>query len=134
MDFNRYRKFFPVGIFVIASVAALTFCIPLTSASPYDNDRVPGLTEARDLNVTNASLANKTIPTEYQVTPTLIKIGVEYEGTLTGAKGEMALGPRTIGFSLSPETLIIVLIATVAAMAGIGYIVWRKRNEEDKEK
>jgi hypothetical protein len=129
---NRNRTFFPVIIFVIASVAALMFCISASSASPDTNDRIPGLTESRDLNVTNASLPNETIISRFPITPTPIKIGIMYEGTLAEAKGEMAAGPRTIGVSLSPVAFVVVLIAAVAVVAGIGYLMWRKRKEKDE--
>ena len=75
---------------------------------------------------------NTTILSKYQVTPTPIKIGFEYKETLADAKGEMAVGPRTIGFTFPPVTLVVVLAAAVAVIAGAGWLVWRKRNEEDK--
>ena len=55
-----------------------------------------------------------------------------YEGTLAEAKGEMATGPRTIGVSLSPGAFVVVLIAAVAVVAGIGYLMWQKRKEKDE--
>ncbi len=132
MKLNGSRNFFPVGIFIIASVVALVVCISASSASPYMNDQIPGFAEARDLNVTHASLPNETIISKYPITPTPIKIGIMYEGTVAEAKGEMAAGPRTIGVSLSPGTFVVVLIAVVAVVTSIGYLMWRKRKEGDE--
>jgi hypothetical protein len=132
MKLSRGRNFFPGGIFVITSVAALVFFISTSSASPYINDQIPGFAEARDLNVTNASLPNETIISQYPITPTPIKIGIMYEGTDAETKGEMAAGPRTIGVSLSPGAFVIVLIAIVTVVSCFGYLMWRKRKEKDE--
>jgi hypothetical protein len=132
MKLTRSRNFFLRGIYVIASVVALVVCISVSSASPYMNDQIPGFAESLDLNVTNASLPNETIISKYPITPTPIKIGIMYEGTVAEAKGEMAAGPRTIGVSLSPGTFVVVLIAVVAVVTSIGYLMWRKRKEGDE--
>jgi hypothetical protein len=132
MKLTRSRIFFPGGIFIIASVAALVFLISPSSASPYINDRIPGFAEAWDLNVTNVSLPNETIISNYPITPTPIKIGIMYEGTGAEAKGEMAAGPRTIGVSLSPMAFVVVLITIVAVVSCSGYLMWRKRQEKDE--
>lgn len=132
MNTSRNRNCRLVDNFVLATVAALALCIPAAGASSLPGDQVPGLTAAPVLNITNASLENTTILLKYQVTPAPMKIAVGYEETLAGAKGEMAAGPRTIGFTFPPVTLVVVLAAAVAVIAGAGWLVWRKRNEEDK--
>lgn len=132
MNRTRNRKYFPVGLFIVVFVAALALCIPVSAASPGNSDQIPGLTEAPIHNVTNASLTNTTIHSQYPVTPAPIKIGVEYEETIPGVKGEMGVSPRTIGFSLSPIALIVVLAAVVVVVAGISWFVWQKRTKKDK--
>jgi hypothetical protein len=131
MKLTRGRIFFPGGIFIIASVAALMFFILPSSVSPYMNDQIPGFAEARDLNITNASLPNETIISQYPITPTPIKIGIMYEGTDAEAKGEMGAGPRTIGVSLSFGAFDVVLITIVVVVSCFGYLIWRKRKEKD---
>ena len=132
MKLTKTRNFFPRGILMIASVATLVLCISASSASSLINDRIPGFSEARDLNVTNVSLPNETIISKYPITPTPIKFGIMYEGTVAEAKGEMAAGPRTIGVSMSPDTFVVVFIAVVAVVISIGYLMWRKRKERDE--
>ncbi|MEN6444120.1 MAG: hypothetical protein WC391_06560 [Methanoregula sp.] len=121
-----------MSIFVVVLVTALASCIPVSAASPANNDQIPGLTEAPVHNVTNASFTNTTILSQYPVTPAPVKIGVEYEETIPGVKGEMGVSPRTIGFSLSPVALIVVLAAVVVVVAGISWFVWQKRTKKDK--
>jgi hypothetical protein len=133
MDFAGNRKNFSSGIFVLAAVAVLAVCITEANAMAAGNDRAPGLTVSPVSNVSNGTLSNETLLAGYRATPTQIKIGVEYEGTLAGAKGEMAVAPRTIGIAFDPGVLV-VLVATVAVISGISFLVWRKRREDDEEK
>jgi hypothetical protein len=59
---------------------------------------------------------------------------VEVSDTLLpGPKGEMAAGPRTIGFSADPVSLAILVVAIIAGAAGVGYLVKRKPEEEEEE-
>ncbi|MDO9550313.1 MAG: hypothetical protein Q7J03_05010 [Methanoregula sp.] len=87
-----------------------------------------------DITVTNGSLTNHTLPYGYQVTPTLLRVQVELpETALPAPKGEMAVGPRSIGFSTDPVSLAVVIIIVAAAAAGIGYFLKRNRDEEEQE-
>ncbi|MDO9324491.1 MAG: hypothetical protein Q7T80_05985 [Methanoregula sp.] len=87
-----------------------------------------------DISVTNGSLANHTLPSEYLATPTLLKVQVELPDTaLPASKGEMAAGPRAIGFSMDPASLVIAIMVMVIVAAGIGYFLKRKRDEEERE-
>lgn len=120
-------------ILIFISIAALALCIPAVSAAiPDNNQQVSGITTPHDLNVTNASFPNRTIPDEYRITPTLIDIKVKITETLLpGPKGEMAASPRFIGFSTTPETLIIVIFVVAAGIAGLWYAVTRRRKERE---
>jgi hypothetical protein len=133
MNLNRHRYLFPVRVVVIVLFAALAFCIPSISAASLDKDQIPGFIDSQTLNVTNASFINQTIPHEYQITPTPIRVEVKYEGTVAGVKGEMALSPRTIGLSMTPGAFVVLVIVVMVGL-GIGYFVWQKRNEEDTGK
>jgi hypothetical protein len=133
MNVVGYRKFFSAGLVLIAAVAALAVCITVTSAMAAGNDRAPGLTVSPVSNVSNETLSNTTLLAGFRVTPTPIRIGVEYEGTLAGAKGEMAVAPRTIGIALDPG-VAAVFVAVVAVIGGVAFLVWRKRREDDEEK
>ena len=121
-------------ILIIASCLVLTFIIStISAAGPDDNQRMTPLVTVPDINVTNGSLTNRTIPFEYQITPEPIKIQIELNETLLPApKGEMAFGPRTIGFSIAPASLAILIIAVCVIVTG-AWIAIKKKRDEDKE-
>ena len=74
------------------------------------------------------------MPAKYQTSPVPIHIEVTISETLIpGPKGEMAAGPRTIGFSADPLLLAVLVVAVVAIAAGIWYAVRRKPEEPDDE-
>ena len=127
MHLTGSRKFSTTGVFFIVSVVALGIWSPSATAYLSSADQIPHFTEVPLLNVTNATLGNSTILAKYEITPTPIKIAVEYKETLADVKGEMATGPRSIGVLLSPEMLVIMLGAAVAVVAVTGLFVWRKR-------
>jgi hypothetical protein len=100
----------------------------ISAAVPASDGQAHALVTTTDLNVTNVSLANATIPAQYQVTPSLIRVGISTNDTdLDAPKGEMAAVPRTIGFSISPESLAMVIIVIAAIGLGAGYILKRKQ-------
>jgi hypothetical protein len=104
------------------------FLPPANAAVPSGNGQAQALVTTADLNVTNASFANMTIPDKYQVTPTLLKVGISTnDSALNGPKGEMAAVPRTIGFSTTPETIIIVIIGIAAICLGVWYSLKQKQ-------
>jgi hypothetical protein len=116
-------------VFFLCSLAIFGLCMPVTSAAvPAGDGQGHALVTTAALNVTNASLANATIPAQYQVTPTLIRVGISTnDAALTGPKGEMVAVPRTIGFSLGPEMLAIVIIMIVAIGIGAWYSLKQKQ-------
>jgi hypothetical protein len=120
---------------IIASCLVLMFIIPtISAAGPDDNQRVTDLVSVPDINVTNTSLTNRTIPYEYRITPEPIKFQIELNETLLPApKGEMALGPRTIGFSIAPASLAILIIAVCVAVTGAWFFIKKKRDEDKEE-
>jgi hypothetical protein len=126
---------FPILISIIVALALVSPVIPVISAA------VPGVTSQvspfityPDLNVTNGSVTNLTPPSEYRMTPTLLQVQVELPDTaLPAPKGEMAAGPRAIGFSTDPVSLAIVVLIVAALAAGTWYFLIRKRDEEDQK-
>ncbi len=66
-------------LFILAVMLVLAgLVIPGTSAAvPADALRVNPFVTISDLTVTNNSLANHTLPSEYQATPPLLKVQVE---------------------------------------------------------
>ena len=122
-------------VILLCSCAILGLCMPAASAAvPAEGGQGQALVTSTELNVTNASPANATIPAQYQVTPTLLQIGVSTnDSSLDGPKGEMAAVPRTIGFSTTPETLVIVIIGIAAIGLGARYSLKRKQNGDKKE-
>ncbi|OPX62054.1 MAG: hypothetical protein A4E34_00263 [Methanoregula sp. PtaU1.Bin006] len=82
-------------------------------------------------------IANNSILHQYVVTPTLVDIRVEVSGTsFPGPKGEMAAGPRTIGFAADPGSLLVIILGIIAVSAGVLYLKKRRPEEpagEDDE-
>jgi len=116
-------------VVILCSLAVFGLCIPTISAAiPVSDEQTHALVTTATFNVTNASLANATIPAQYQVTPSLIRVGISTnDSSLGGPKGEMAAVPRTIGFSISPEMAAIVIIVTAAIGLGAWYTLKRKQ-------
>ena len=112
----------------------LSLAVPLACAAVPDNTRGSGpVLTSPDLTLTGTNIANNTIPARYEITPTLINIRVEVsETSLPAPKGEMAAGPRSIGFSSDPVALAILIIAIIGGIAGIWYLAQR-RPEVNKE-
>ena len=106
----------------------------ISAAVPADTLRVTPFVTNPDISVTNGSLASHTLPSEYRATPTLLTVQVELpETALPASKGEMAAGPRAIGFATDPVSLAIAILAIVLAAAGIRYLLKRKRDEEERK-
>jgi len=120
-------------VYVLCSLAVTGLYLPLASAAvPSSGGQALALVTTADLNVTNASFANATIPAQYLETPTLLQVGVSTnDSSLDGPKGEMAAVPRSIGFSMSPETLAIIIIGIAAIGLGAWYSL--KRNKDEKK-
>lgn len=112
---------------LIFSLVAVSSLIPGTGAVAADSGRQAYvLPTAPDLNMTNISWANHTVP-GYQVNPARIDVQIEVSETLLPAqKGEMAAGPRTI----SPVSLAVLVLVVAAAAAGAWFL---KRADEDTE-
>jgi len=109
-------------------------CLPPAGAVVPSAQETGPVVTVQELNVTNVSLANATIPEQYLVTPTPLEIGVSTSDTnLGGPKGEMSAVPRTIGFSITPELIAVVIIVILALGAGAWYFLKRKRDAENKE-
>jgi hypothetical protein len=118
-------------LFILISLAVICPGISATSpAVPADTRQAWIVNAGPELNASGTDMKNHSIPARYEVSPTLIDIRVEVSDTsLPGPKGEMAAGPRTIGFSADPVSLVILIFAIVAIAAGIWYVVRRKPEE-----
>jgi hypothetical protein len=124
--------------FIFALLVILGLGIPPINASVHDDNRQAGIIgTSPELNMTGADIANQSIPSRFAISPTLIDLKIEISDTpLPGPKGEMAAGPRTIGFTADPIVLVFLVTAIVALSAGAWYLVQRKpeeQNEEDTE-
>jgi len=134
MDGNTRKK--GSGIVVIFfALALISQIIPGTCAAvPDDTPRITPFITYPDLPVTNGSLSNHTLPADYLATPTLLKVQVELpETALPAPKGEMAAGPRAIGFSTDPVSLAIVILAILVVATGVFWYLKRKPDEENRE-
>ena len=104
------------------------------AAGPGDTRQAWPIVTSPELNATGINITNHSIPSRYEISPTLIDVRVEVSDTLLPApKGEMATGPRTIGFSADPLSLAILVIAIVAIATGVWYLVKRKPEEPEDE-
>lgn len=109
--------------------------IPVTSPAVMDDGlRAGPVDTSPELNITGADIANHTIPSRYGIPPTLMDIKVELADTsLPGPKGEMASGPRSIGFATDPVSLALLIAAIGAGAFGVGYLIQRRPQEEAEE-
>jgi len=118
-------------------IPALILCLCILLglvAIPAAAEDTRAIVTVQELNVTNASLANATIPAQYQATPTLLEVGISSNGSLPeGPKGEMSAGPRTIGFSTTPEMIAVIIVVIAAIGIGAWYLMKRSRDGKNKE-
>jgi hypothetical protein len=125
----------PAVIFIIAVLVVIPgFCIPSVSAAiPYDGRQTGPIVTSPDLNMTGVNISNHSIPSRYGITPTMIdvRVGIS-ETSLPGPKGEMATGPRSIGFTAEPIPLAILVVAIIAMAAGAWYFVKRRPDETEE--
>jgi hypothetical protein len=123
-------------LFILVSLVVMCLAVPVISAAVPDSERQAGpIVTITEFNVTGADIANHTLPSRYEITPTPIRVEVRISDTSVPApKGEMASGPRTIGFSIDPVSLMIVIIAIISGFAGVWYVIKRKPDEKDEDK
>ena len=121
--------------FILISLMMMCLAVPVTSAAVPDNERQAGpLGTGPDLNVTGANVSNYTVPYRYEKSSINDQISISIPDTyLPVSKGEMAAGPRTIGFFFNPLSLATVIIAIVSGAAGVWYVIKRKQNEPDED-
>jgi hypothetical protein len=122
-------------LIILVSLAVTYSGIPAISAVvAHDTRQAWPIVTSPELNVTGADIANHSIPSGYGTSPTLINVKVEISDTLLpGPKGEMAAGPRTIGFSAEPLSLVILGVVIIAGAAGVWYLVKRKPDEVEED-
>ncbi len=109
--------------------------IPFAGAFGPDESRRAGpVVTAPEFNTTGADITNQTYSPRYAVSPTLIDVKVEVPGTsMPGPKGEMAAGPRMIGFAVDPVSLVVLIAAIIAVGVGVWYLVRRRTEPEEEE-
>jgi hypothetical protein len=135
MNMVRNKKTTIPGLLFLVSLTLILSLIPSPGAAVANGSQQEFVLPATlDLAVTNVSAENGTVPEEYRITPTLVdvRVGVS-ETSLPGPKGEMASGPRTIGFSATPATIVVLIAALAAGAGGAWYVLRRKTGEETEE-
>jgi hypothetical protein len=117
-------------VFILVSLA-----VPVASAVvPGDTRQAWPIVTSPELNATGINITNHSIPSRYGISPTLIDVRVEVSDTLLpGPKGEMAAGPRTIGFTTDPISLALLVLAIIAGAAGVWYLVKRRPEEVEDD-
>ena len=118
-------------LFLLFLVLACTIVPAALAAGQGNADKITTLTPVPDLNRTGTSIANMTVPPEYQNSPAPLTV-FKAEVTASSLPGprDMAYGPSVIGFSVDPRFLAIIVM--VIAVAIIGYFLYsRKRNKDN---
>lgn len=120
---------------IILLFIVLLLLIPGTGAVATDSGRQAFILQTPpDLNMTNISWVNHTVPAHQAGTPVGINFQIEVSDTLLPAqKGEMAAGPRTIDLTAPVSFAVLVLIIGAVA-AGAVYILKRRPDEDTEEK
>jgi hypothetical protein len=118
-----------------AAVLLILIClaVPFAEAAvPADTQQAGPVITGHDFNVTSAGIANHSIPYGHGIQPAIIHVELTVSETILPAmKGEMAAGPRTIGFSVDPLMLAVLIVAIIAGAAGVLYAMRRRPEEED---
>jgi hypothetical protein len=116
-------------------VILVLLAVPVASAAvPEDTRQAWPIVTSPELNATGINITNHSIPSRYGISPTLIDVRVEVSDTLLpGPKGEMAAGPRTIGFTTDPISLALLVLAIIAGAAGVWYLVKRRPEEVEDD-
>jgi hypothetical protein len=129
---KRVKPWEGIKTWHIISLILASLMIPTALAADQGNaSRITTFTPVPDLNWTGGSLANMTVPPEYQGTPASITVfKVEVTASSLPGPRDMAYGPRVIGFAVDPANLAIVII--IIAIVGVGgYMYSRRRNKEN---
>jgi len=124
-------------IALAALFGALDLCITVAGATAGDYGWVNSTGTLHEFNGTGITLASYSGNPDYRITPEPVRVQIELNETrLPAPKGEMALGPRTIGFSTDWPTIAIVAAALAACIAGLWYLAKRNtdigKDEENK--
>ena len=131
---KKNSKYNTRGFIPVLLVMAFLLIPGVSSAGADDPGHTGAVMTPVNLNVTNASVPDPSVLSDYRITPEPVKVQAELnETSLPAPKGEMASGPRTIGFSIDP----LSAVAAVAVIAVIGicilYYLRRERDTEEQE-
>jgi hypothetical protein len=120
-----------VFLILVSLVMAGCFIPPVISAANGNgNGSWPGtLAAGPDLNITNYTFTNETIPAEYRVTREPIKLQLELNQTTLPGPRYMAFGPSYIGVWIDPVVLVVLLIIAVFVVCLV-YYIRRTRHEK----
>lgn len=121
--------------FIFCSCAVVGLYMPHAAAADSAGGGDPyAIITTANLNVTNVSLENATIPAQYKLTPSPLEVGISTNKSSDGSlKGEMAAVPRTIGFSITPEMVVILIVLAAALGIGAWYFLKQKQEKEKQE-
>ena len=105
--------------------------VPAALAVEGNTNPIGTFTPVPDLNGTGISLANMTVPAEYQSTLAPVSVfKVEVTASALPGPRDMAYGPSVIGIAMDPISLAIVILVIAAIVIGL-YLYSRKRDSED---
>jgi hypothetical protein len=120
------------GIIILGLLAVVGLIVPGIVAAVHGGHDGGPIAPGPGFNLSGVD-PNSTIPAQYQATPEPVRVEVTISDTLIpGPKGEMQAGPRTVGFTTDPVTLLFLVIVIFAGVAGFWYLA-RMRPEELEE-
>jgi hypothetical protein len=113
---------------IILTVLVAGLLFPGTGAVFPGGHEVWPIVTAPNLNASGIDVTNSTIPADFPTHQVPVRIEVMISETLIpGPKGEMQAGPR----SIDPAALLTLVVAIIAASAGMWYLTKRRPQEPD---
>lgn len=116
---------------ILISLVLVIILVPAAIAAGGNANQISTLPPVPELNGTGISLANMTVPPEYQSTPARVSVfSVEVTASSLPGPRDMAYGPSVIGFGMDPVFLAILIVIIAVTAAGL-YLFTRKRDQEN---
>jgi hypothetical protein len=117
------------ALIILVCLGILGFVVPaIASSCMSDDSRELCLATGAEINATNISPANESIPSEYLPTREPVRLDLELKQKTLPGPQYMAFGPSIIGIQIDPFILAICIAVIIVGICAV-YIIWRKRCE-----
>ena len=122
----KYRV--KISSWILISLILASLLVTAALAAEGNANQKSTLAPVPDLNGTGVSLANMTVPAEYQSTLAPVSVfKVEVTASALPGPRDMAYGPSVIGIAMDPISLAIVILIIAVIAVGL-YLYSRKRD------